>query len=312
MEWMEPMEPIPVNSVITGDGWIHQVKWDGIRGLCHVDNGRVLLYTRSGRERIEWYPEVSAIHSALDCKQAILDGELVVFNSDGIPSFHLVMSRERVRRQERVAHYMREYPVKYMVFDILYRDGIDLRGMALKDRQEILESTLCENDEIRIVSCYHDGEALFSLMKEKNMEGIVSKHLNSSYISGKKHREWFKTKVARRLVAVVCGLKMKNGDIMSLVIGIYEHNRIRLIGSVSSGLSHKDRKTLIDVLPQLKADDSPMEDNTSDRDIIWLKPVLTVVVSFTEREPHGGLRHPVLVGFSSKKPYEAVGEEEIV
>jgi len=312
MELIKPMEPILTNSIMDGDGWVHQVKWDGIRGLCHVDNGRVLLYTRSGRERIEWYPEVSVIHSMLHCKQAVFDGELVVLNSKGVPSFYLVMSRERVKRRERLSYYMREYPVRYMVFDILYKDGVDLRGLALQDRQEILEAALGENDDIRIVSNYRDGEALFSLMKERQMEGIVSKRLNSHYIAGKKHREWFKTKIVKQLVAVVCGLKMKDGDINSLVIGTYEGNRLHMIGSVSSGLSRKDRRTLLDVLPQLKADESPSEDKTHAKDTIWLKPVLTVLVSFMEREPQGGLRHPVLVGFSSRKPSEATGEEEII
>ena len=204
---MEPMEPVLVDAVVTGDDWVHQVKWDGIRGLCHVERDRIRLFTRSGRERIDWYPEIAPIGRMLDCREAVLDGELIVLDEAGKPSFYHVMSRERVKRKERLVQYKEKYPVQYMIFDILYKDGHDLRTSPLSNRKEILEKALHGNGMIQVVADYHDGEALFSAMKEKGMEGIVSKRLSSLYIGGKKHREWFKTKIKKRLLCVVCGVK---------------------------------------------------------------------------------------------------------
>lgn len=309
---MEPMEPVLVESVTKGADWVHQVKWDGIRGLCYVERDRIRLFTRSGRERIEWYPEIARIDRMLDCREAVLDGELIVLDAAGKPSFHLVMSRERVKRQDRLAHYREKYPVQYMVFDILWQDGRDLRGIPLSDRKEILEKTLHGNGMIQIVSNYRDGEALFSAMKEKGMEGIVSKRWSSLYIGGKKHREWFKTKIKKRLLCVVCGVKRKNGEIKSLILGIYQDGHLIPVGNVSSGLSVKDKILLSQALSQLQRKESPFGAGTGDKDVIWFQPVLTAQVLFMEREPQGGLRHPVLEGFSARKPEEAVGEEETV
>ena len=128
------MEPILTEAIESGSEWIHQVKWDGIRGLCYVDNGQVSLFTRSRRERTMWYPEISAVEKLLNCSKAVLDGELIVFDDNDKPSFHNIMKRERIKRKEVLPRYQRLYPVHYMVFDILLADGKDLRQVPLADR----------------------------------------------------------------------------------------------------------------------------------------------------------------------------------
>lgn len=298
MDLFEPMEPILTSSIMQGEGWIYQVKWDGIRGLCYKDNNNIRLYTKSGRERSEWYPEVTGEIVHVKCKQVVLDGELIVLDDEGRPSFHNIMSRDRVKRKDRLKHYLVKYPVKYMVFDILYRDGEDLRKLPLYRRKEILMETIRTDGTVQVVSDYTDGKALFSLMKEKDMEGIVSKRADSPYIGGKNHKMWFKTKVIKQLIATVCGLKIKDNEVKSLVIAEYQNGSLVPIGSVSSGLSHKDRTTLFNALPQLVQDTSRRNID----DVIWIKPVLNVIVSFIEREQNGGLRHPVLVGFTDERP----------
>lgn len=300
MDWFEPMEPILTDSVIQDKGWIHQVKWDGIRGLCYKDGDNISLYTKSGRERSRWYPEVTEEIIKLKCRQAVLDGELIVLDSEGKPSFHDIMSRDRVKREDRIKFYFEKYPVNYMVFDILYKDGEDLRKLPLYERKKILEDTLKSEGSVHIVSDFKDGKALFLSMKERDMEGIVSKKADSTYIGGKKHRMWFKTKITKQINAVVCGLKVKDNEVKSLVIAEYLDNQLVPIGSVSSGLSYKDRITLLQALPQL-AEDTPELKNIKDKDVIRIKPVLNVIVSFIEREQNGALRHPVLVGFTGSK-----------
>jgi bifunctional non-homologous end joining protein LigD len=297
MDWIIPMEPVLIDTIKQGSQWIHQVKWDGIRGLCYIEDNNINLYTKSRRERCQWYPDITERIILQKCKQAILDGELIVLDEHGKPSFHNIMSRERIRRQERLKQYLKKFPVQYMVFDILYKDGKDLRELPLLKRKEILESTLKSEGMIHIVSDYEEGDTLFSKMKQKNMEGIVSKDINSPYISGKKHRSWFKTKIAKEIIATVCGLKVKDNEVKSLVIGEYKQGSLVPIGSVSSGLSYKDRTILFNSLQQLKQETSSLDLNKNTDDIIWIKPVLNVLVSYLEREENGSLRHPLLVGF---------------
>ncbi|HEY8421150.1 MAG TPA: non-homologous end-joining DNA ligase [Thermoclostridium sp.] len=299
MDWFEPMEPILTDSIMKGEQWIHQVKWDGIRGLCYKDGNSVHIYTKSGRERSQWYPEVTGRIMQLNCRQAVFDGELIVLDDSGRPSFHDMMSRDRVKRQDRLKKYIEKYPVQYMVFDILYKDGEDLRKSPLSERRKILLETLKSDGPVQVVSDYTDGEALFLSMKEMDMEGIVSKKADSPYVGGKKHRMWFKTKIIKKLIAVVCGLKIKDNEVKSLVIAEYQNGSLVPIGSVSSGLSGKDRMILLKALPQLKQD-TPLFKNTGE--VIWIKPVLNVIVSFIEREQNGSLRHPVLVGFTDESP----------
>ncbi len=306
------MEPVLSDSIITGKRWIHQVKWDGIRGLCYIHDKQVHLYTRSGRERTLWYPEISGIDTMMSCKQAVLDGELIVPDAQGKPSFHQVMSRERIKRKDTLEQYQKEYPVHYMVFDILFKNGQDLRQIPLKNRKEILNEILQSDYRIQVVSDYTNSKALFSFMKEKGMEGIVSKNVDSRYTAGKKHKDWFKTKIVKQILAVVCGVKMKEDEIRSLALGIYENGSLYQIGSVSSGLSQRDRRVLREALPHLRGDPKLSETEKTQKDMIWIKPVLTVVVRYLERESGGRLRHPVLIGFSSRKPSEAMGEEEPV
>lgn len=298
MEWMEPMEPVLSDTIMKGADWVHQIKWDGIRGLCYVEQGHIRLYTRSGRERIDWYPELAAVEKLLDCNEAVLDGELIVLDDSGRPSFHLVMARERVKRADRLKLYREKYPVYYMVFDILFRDGRDLRSLPLSDRKAILDETLHSEKTIQVVSDFTDGEALFAAMMERSMEGIVSKRLTSSYIGGKKHREWIKVKVKKRLLCAVCGVTWKAGEIRSLVLGIYQDGQLIPVGNVSSGLSDKDKALLTEALPQLRQDVSPFGEHIREKNVIWFRPVLTASVVYMEREPQGGLRHPVLEGFT--------------
>ena len=286
MDWFKPMEPILTNSIMQGDGWIHQVKWDGIRGLCYKDNINIRLYTKSGRERSLWYPEVTREIMQINCKQVVLDGELIVPDEEGKPSFHNIMSRDRIKRHERLKQYLTKYPVRYMVFDILYKDGKDLRKLPLLERKGILQETLKHRGAVRIVNDYTDGKALFLSMKEKDMEGIVTKKADSPYIGGKKHKMWFKTKITKQLIAVVCGLKIKDNEVRSLVIAEYQNGSLVPIGSVSSGLSYKDRATLFTALPQLVEDTSLLSTNIAN-DVIWVNPVLKVIVSYIDREQNG-------------------------
>ena len=174
-----------------------------------------------------------------------------------------------------------------MIFDILFRDGMDLRPVPLVERKRILEQTINGTGLIQVVSDYRDGEALFSAMKDKGMEGIVSKHINSPYLGGKKHREWFKTKVKKRLLCVVCGVKLKSREIKSLILGIYENERLIPVGHVSSGLSTKDKTILSEAIPQLQQKESPFGGRSGAKDMLWFQPVLTVQVLYLERNPMG-------------------------
>ncbi|UWG96122.1 ATP-dependent DNA ligase [Dehalobacter sp. DCM] len=312
MELLEVMEPVLSPNIAKGDEWLHQIKWDGIRGITYIENGNAHIYTKSGRERSAFYPELSGITRQLNGHQAVVDGELVVFDPHNKPAFNLIMKREHLRNSTRLEHYLKYYPVRYILFDLLYLDGKDLRRYPLQERKQNLVRYLSVSPEVGITDDFNDGHALFELMKSKNFEGIVSKKKNSLYVSGKKHTDWFKTKINKKILAVIGGLSLKDHFPNSLLLGYYQENRLIYIGSASIGLTQNDLQLLKKTAVDLAQDQTPFSNLIARKDAIWFRPILTCWVSFLEWTETGGLRHPKIIGFSDLSPTAAQGKEYIL
>lgn len=289
------MEPVAVPVVAEGD-FIHQIKWDGIRGVCVLKDGAVSVFSKSGRNATAAYPELAVLTQQLDAKQAVLDGELVVF-VDGKPSFYHALKRSRVHGPAVVA----QYAVRYIVFDLLMLDEQDLRQKPIEQRQALLKERFTDSAVAALADSFDDGEALFALMKQKNMEGIVSKRRGSFYTAGKTHNDWFKTKTARKMLCAVIGVHFNEGQAASLMLGIYREGELVPVGHVGTGLSQEDLRRL--------GEYARREGKLAGKDDIQLEPRLTCWVRFAEWTPTPTLRHPVMLGFADSTPEEAKGEE---
>ena len=111
MELIQVMEPVLAKEIHTRKDWVHQVKWDGIRGITYIDHNNFSIFTKKGRERTDFYPELKDTVKLLNGNQAILDGEIVVFDLENRPSFQKVLTRERIRVKENLPRYLQNYPV---------------------------------------------------------------------------------------------------------------------------------------------------------------------------------------------------------
>lgn len=312
MKLLEVMDPVLSSEIRAGNEWIHQIKWDGIRGISYIEDGRVRIYTKSGRERTSFYPEIQIAPKLLNGHQAVLDGELVVFNTENRPSFHLIMNRERLRNSSNLPVYQQKYPVCYILFDLLFLNGTDLRSRPLEERQDLLRAKVSSSSDITVTDDFTDGSALFKLMKERNYEGIVSKRKNSRYQAGKKHNDWFKTKISKKILAIVGGLSWKEQFPNSLLLGIFQGGQYLYIGNASLGLSQKDFQLLKAYASDYTQESSPFDNLKKMKDTTWLKPVLTCWVSFLEWTDSRSLRHPKILGFSKDPASEAQGKETIM
>jgi bifunctional non-homologous end joining protein LigD len=297
------MEPVSVSEVVKDAGFIHQIKWDGIRGVSVIEQGCMTLFTKKGGICTAAYPEISKLPLQIDAKQAVLDGELVVF-ADGRPSFYHVLRRSLTRSEAGVKRLAAAYPARYIIFDILSINNEDLRQKPLAERQQVLKRHFTNSAAAALTDSFDDGEALFALMKQKSMEGIVSKRLSSRYIPGKRHSDWFKTKINKKLLCVVTGIQLNNSQPASLALGVYREGGLTAVGAVSSGLNQSDWAQLWDYMQK--------EKTGGQKDVIWIRPALTCWVRFAEWTDHMTLRHPVLLGFSNKDAAEATGEEFIL
>lgn len=300
------MQPILIDQPPSQSSWIHQIKYDGIRVLCIVHPDSIELYTRNQKKRNVQYPEIEQISNHVKGKSFILDGEVIVRTEKLKPQFSLTVRRDRSSKKEKVKQMMRELPIEYHVFDILMKDGEDLRKRPLTERLATLHDIVKPTDWLHLVESQTNGLKLFSKMSEIKWEGIVSKNLNSPYIGGKAHKHWYKTKVKQQLLCVVGGVQYKDGFPNSLLLGVYLEDQLCFVGKISSGLSGNDLQLLHSFVPQLEQSGSPfINPPVQPLPIRWIKPQLTLLAEYMELTDEGLLRHPKILGFTQSPPEQA-------
>lgn len=317
MNWIVPMEPINCKDVKEDSEYIHEIKWDGIRGLVYLQNNEFKIYTKKGNERTGFYPEISTLYNTFKRDNIILDGEIVVLDKKGLPSFFNSLIRETVKSKRNLQYYLNNYPVKYIVYDVLqYKNELLTKHPLLKRKQilaQLLNSIENQNDTIRLSEVYSDGKELYKLMKQKNMEGIVSKKINSTYVAGKKHDAWFKTKFTKKILCIIGGIQWKSDKPNSLLLGIRtsQNEKLKFLGKASLGLKESDLMLLKAYGDELSQDKCPFEDdNISDmtgKSITWIYPSITCWINFLELSNDGHFRHPKIIGFTTLPVEEANG-----
>lgn len=318
MELYMPMDAAKREDVIVSKDYIHEIKWDGIRGITYVNfeqEQSLRIFTKKGNERTSFYPEFVYLKECLGSKKIVLDGEIVVTDENLKPSFYDVLARERIRNMRSLEKYKNKYPVKYMVFDMLYYNE-DITEKPLHYRKQLLKELIApyENDFLHFSKPFEDGKKLFESMKERNMEGIVSKLITSPYIGGKKHGYWYKTKFIKRMLCVVGGIQWDGGRPNSLLLGINGENGLSFMCKASLGLKQSDLHLLKNYASEISQENSPFDKDSigelklNGTAITWTMPLLTCWISFLELTDSGQLRHPKILGFTPMPPNEATGE----
>ncbi len=144
-----PMLATLTNHPPSGDQWLYEVKWDGVRAIVFVEDNQLRILSRTGKRCDQQYPELTVLPHFLKASSAILDGEIAVLDDNGRSSFNLIQPRISVTDPNSIAHLARSNPVTLFLFDLLYLDGYDLRGVALEKRKQLLEEILTPSDHIR-------------------------------------------------------------------------------------------------------------------------------------------------------------------
>lgn len=312
MKPIVPFEPVVTESVPIGDNWVAQVKWDGTRILTYHDGDNTKLYNRKLNERTKQYPELLHASTYLEAASFILDGEVIALKN-GKPSFYDVMKRDRLKNIDRNGGMMDRVPITYMVFDILYLNGNWVTDKPLAERMELLKALVKPNEHVQLVESFSDKEGLLQACLSNDLEGVVFKDLTSSYTLGAKDKRWLKRKKQHDLIAVIGGVTYKNGVANSLHLGLYDQEtNLIYIGSVGNGkLTNKDWVELTKILVTLQMENCPFTNiNDGKSAMVWLKPILTVKVSFLEWIEDQTLRHPIIEAFVTADPLECRLEKE--
>lgn len=305
MKPIKPFEPVTSATIPSSPHSIAQVKWDGVRVLAYFDKQQLKLYNRSLNERTATYPELQELPSLAHSDSFILDGEIVSLDDKGEPSFHDVMRRDRLKKAHQIAKGVEVNPIFYMVFDIIFWDGKWVNDRPLNERLGILKEELDQNNSVRLVQSHENGEQLFAVIKDKGMEGIVWKDLNSSYVINGKSDSWKKIKNYQDIFATVCGVTLRGKIINTFLLGLYDsHNQLRYIGSAGTGkLKNDEISRLSEMIPSAKQATSPfLEFDSSRKDIVWLSPEIIVKVTYLEWTNDQRLRQPVVQTITDGNP----------
>lgn len=305
----EPQLATLVKSPPEGEGWLHELKYDGYRIACRLDRGAVRLLSRRGKDWTEAFPEVCAAARALAARQALVDGEVAIVLPDGRTSFQALQNAFSGGGRQGLA---------YFAFDLLHLDGEDLTGRPLEERKAAL-ARLVPPGRGRGLLRYSDhvvggGAAFFAHACRLGLEGIVSKQRALAYRPGR-HMGWVKTKCVRRQEFVIGGFTDPEGTregIGSLLVGTYEDGRLVFAGKVGTGFSRAGARALrrrLEALAQARCPFTPPPAGWLGRHAHWVRPQLVAEVAFTERTEDGKIRHPSFQGLREDKPARAVVAE---
>ncbi len=291
--------------------WWFEVKWDGYRVLVHSEEGMVRLRSRRGNDLTDTFPE---IEGPRETRSLVLDGEIVVFDDDGVPSFHRLQQRNGLygtAARERAARH----PATVVVFDLLADERlvVDEPYERRRARLESLDlGTLVASRPIR-----GEGLSLWDAIHERGLEGMVAKRFGSLYRPGQRSADWRKITRRRTMNAVVGGFLPGEGARLdrfgSVLIGLRDDDgALRFVGAVGSGFTHSDLEAMHWAMRELQSSVSPFADTGSiPRGAVWVQPGIVIRVEYKEVTPDGRLRAPVFKGASDVPPEEVTWSAEL-
>src|SRR3989454_2057651 len=309
-----PMLATLVEKPFSDPEWLFEIKWDGMRALAWITDGGLELRARTGRVITAQYPELRSLPERVRATEAILDGEIVVLDRDGRSDFERLQSRINVAKPSPLL--VRQAPVVYYLFDLLYSDGYDLREAPLIERKQFLKRLLDARDPFRYADHQVEhGKELFELARSRELEGIVGKQVRSVY-SGARSASWVKFKVVQELEAVVGGWTEPRGSreyFGALLLGLYDGNLLRYIGSVGTGFTEKTQRDVYKRLEKLQAARCPFESvpQTNEKPF-WTSPSLVAKVKYGKWTEERRLRSPVFLGLlEDRNPEDCRLESEM-
>ena len=295
---MRPMLASPAALIPAGHGWVHEVKWDGMRILADVRSGALRLSSRSERDVTVAFPELAGLVDTFE--DLLLDGEVVALK-DGVPSFEALAERFHVTSPRRAATLAARNPVTYMAFDLLRLYGVDLTGRPFSDRRATLERLELAGPHWQVPPTFTDGPLLHVATRDQGLEGIVSKRLSSRYLPGSRSEDWLKSAHRSSLSVVIGGWRPEtdNARLGAVLVGVPAPGGLRYLGRVGSGIAGRAGALLAKDLAPLAAARSPFVTQVPRVDsagATWVHPVLVCEVQSLGLTSAHRLRQPAYRG----------------
>jgi bifunctional non-homologous end joining protein LigD len=302
--FIAPCDPTLQEQAPTGPDWVYEIKTDGYRAQVHIRRGEVTIYSRSGYDWTEQFAAIAQAVKKLNVREAIIDGEATVLGNTGLPDFQ-ALRRELANPQSK--------RLLYHAFDLLYLDGRDLRRASLLDRKQALKSVLRKAPSTIVYVDYleDDGAHVFEQACRMGLEGIVAKHTDAPYRSGRQD-SWIKLKCVKSdtfpIVAFVEKLDARPRKIASLYVGRWEGQHLLYTGKARSGYTETVARELRERLDPLIRKKSPLSVPVTKPKATWVEPLVNAEIEYGALTDDGLLRAAVFKGLRDdlSKPDQTV------
>jgi DNA ligase D-like protein (predicted ligase) len=313
---VQPMLATAANEPFDSSDHIFELMWGGLRAMAHVRDGALRVRARNGCQLAGQFPELSEIPEMLGAREAIIDGEIVVADGEGHPSFDALRPRLHAVAEQRFGpigpppEFLKPRKVSgqvsFQAFDLLWLDGRSIVDRPLWQRKNRLHEILRPGPQFAAVDFVDDeGIAFFDAVVQRRLEGVVAKEKASLYAPGRRSRAWREVRALQAADFVIGGYTLgasrrKGEPFSQLLLGAYEDSRLEYVGAVSGGFSDSEGRQIVSMLEPLLSDEPPFHDPpVIPRLIYWTKALLVCRVRFSEWSREGFLRFPI---FCSLRP----------
>ncbi len=309
-KFRKPQLATLVDDVPSGNGWMHEIKFDGYRAMIAASGAKVRVYTRSGKDWTDKFAPLVEALAALDLPSCLIDGEIIAHDAKGNPDFSTL---QQVLKRGHGSQSKTDR-LAFHAFDLLELAGEGLAGISNIERKERLEALMAGAQPPLHVADHviGAGEKLLSTMCSAGQEGIIAKKMDAPYRHSRS-KAWVKVKCTRRQEFVIVGWKesaARGRAFSSLLMAQYEGGQLIYKGKVGTGFTQDEMDTLAAKMRRLERKTAPVEVSKPDaRGVTWLTPKLVAEVGFAEFTADGNIRHGSYLGLRSDKPAKSVKPE---
>lgn len=299
-ENIEPMLAQSKKEVPVSDSFIYEVKWDGIRVMVSLDEGKITLRSRNNLDLTKKFPELLNAEKSFRGTCGLFDGEIVCLDEKGRPDFKEVIHRMQRSAEGDIERARKKNPVYCYLFDLLYLDGRAVVNEPLLRRRGWLKDVVKKDSSYRLSEIVDDGEGLFAAAGELGLEGIMAKDKTSKYFPGKRTDTWYKIKVRQTAESHIIGYTKGKGSreehFGALHLGDFTDGEIVYRGKVGTGFDTKIMKEVYSELKKLKEIKKPIKEKVLDeKQTVWIEPKMICEIEYSSMTKDGAYREAVFV-----------------